>query len=87
MKGVLMDIFVAGTDTSSATLVWAMAELIKNPDSMKKAQEEVRKVAKGKQMVEEEELGSLRYLKSVATSERDIETTSTSTITNTQRDS
>ncbi|KAI9115429.1 hypothetical protein K1719_013748 [Acacia pycnantha] len=65
MKGVLMDIFVAGTDTSSATLVWAMAELIKNPDSMKKAQEEVRKVAKGKQMVEEEELGSLRYLKSV----------------------
>ncbi|XP_028782524.1 cytochrome P450 71A9-like [Neltuma alba] len=65
IKGVLMDIFVAGTDTSSATLVWIMAELIRNPDSMKKAQEEVRKVAKRKQMVEEEDLGSLKYLKSV----------------------
>ncbi|XP_054816462.1 cytochrome P450 71A9-like [Prosopis cineraria] len=65
IKGVLLDIFLAGTDTSSATLVWTMAELIKNPNSMKKAQEEVRKFAKGKQMIEEEELGSLIYLKSV----------------------
>lgn len=61
----MQDIFVAGTDTSSATLVWAMAELIKNPNSMKKAQEEVRKFSEGKHIVEEEDLGSLKYLKAV----------------------
>ena len=40
--------FVAGTDTSSTTLVWIMAELMKNPSAMRKAQEEVRGVVKEK---------------------------------------
>ncbi|KAF9603096.1 hypothetical protein IFM89_033821 [Coptis chinensis] len=38
IKGVLADMFIAGTDTSSATLTWTMTELIKNPTMMKKAQ-------------------------------------------------
>jgi cytochrome P450 len=32
--------FVGGTDTSSTVLEWLMAELTKNPSSMKRAQEE-----------------------------------------------
>ncbi|XP_047326161.1 cytochrome P450 71A1-like [Impatiens glandulifera] len=44
IKCQLMDIFTAGTDTSSATLVWAMSELIKNPKSMNKVQQEVRSI-------------------------------------------
>ncbi|KAM7250518.1 hypothetical protein ACFE04_022401 [Oxalis oulophora] len=33
-----------GTKTAASTLEWAMAELVKNPSKMKKAQEEVRRV-------------------------------------------
>lgn len=37
----LQDVFVAGTDPGAATLVWAMAEVTKNPGGKKKAQEEL----------------------------------------------
>ncbi|KAK9726681.1 hypothetical protein RND81_05G230300 [Saponaria officinalis] len=63
VKALLMDMFAAGTDTSSATLVWMMTELIKNPTIMKKAQDEVRRAVKGKQRVEESDLPKLTYLK------------------------
>ncbi|KAK3006073.1 hypothetical protein RJ639_016305 [Escallonia herrerae] len=65
IKGVLTDMFIAGTDTSSATLVWTMAELIRNPSAMNKAQNEVRKVVKGKGNVEESDLTRFVYLKSL----------------------
>lgn len=42
IKAILMDIFTAGIGTSSAIIIWAMAELIKNSSIMRKAQEEVR---------------------------------------------
>ncbi|KAL9228386.1 hypothetical protein vseg_003975 [Gypsophila vaccaria] len=63
VKALLMDMFAAGTDTSSATLVWIMTELIKNPLILKRAQDEVRHVVKGKQRVEESDLPKLSYLK------------------------
>ncbi|KAK9726676.1 hypothetical protein RND81_05G229900 [Saponaria officinalis] len=63
VKGLLMDMFIAGTDTSSASLVWIMTELIKNPCVMKKAQDEVRQVVNGKQRVEESDLAQISYLK------------------------
>lgn len=40
-----------------------MAELIKHPDAMKKAQEEIRRVVGKKMKVEEEDLHQLHYLK------------------------
>ncbi|ESW27490.1 hypothetical protein PHAVU_003G206400 [Phaseolus vulgaris] len=64
IKGVLVDIFVAGTDTSAATMIWIMSELIRNPKAMKRAQEEVREIMKGKEMVKEIDLSKLVYLKS-----------------------
>lgn len=57
--------FNAGTGTAASTLVWIMSELIKNPSSMRKAQDEVREAAKGKQKVEEGDLSKLTYLKAV----------------------
>ncbi|WOG89178.1 hypothetical protein DCAR_0208414 [Daucus carota subsp. sativus] len=65
MKAILTDMFVAGTDTSSATLVWIMTQLIKNPSVMSKAQEEVRRVVQGKGTVEESDLPKLDYLKMI----------------------
>ncbi|TXG50170.1 hypothetical protein EZV62_022694 [Acer yangbiense] len=65
IKAVLTDIFVAGTDTSSATLTWTMTELLKNSSAMERAQNEVRGVVKGKDKVEEDDLPKLMYLKLV----------------------
>nr|AYM55627.1 cytochrome p450 [Croton stellatopilosus] len=65
IKGALMDMFIAGTDTAAATLVWTMTELIRNPRVMKKVQEEVRAANNGKSRVEESDLSKLVYLKSL----------------------
>ncbi|MED6193675.1 hypothetical protein PIB30_021816 [Stylosanthes scabra] len=68
IKGVLTDIFIAGTDTASATMIWTMSELVKNPDKMEIAQKEVRELVllkEKKGMVEESDLPMLPYLKSV----------------------
>ncbi|XP_072991440.1 indole-2-monooxygenase-like [Typha latifolia] len=64
-KALLGDIFFAGTDTSYITLEWAMTELVKNPVAMKKLQEEVRSTANRKEMVKEEDLVKMSYLKAV----------------------
>ncbi|XP_010907203.1 premnaspirodiene oxygenase [Elaeis guineensis] len=65
IKGVIMDLFVAGTDTASGTTVWAMAELIKHPEIMKKAQAEVRRVLKGRAWIEEGDMSEFHYMKLV----------------------
>ncbi|PIN27030.1 Cytochrome P450 CYP2 subfamily [Handroanthus impetiginosus] len=63
LKGVIVDLFIAGTETSAATIVWTMTELIRNPEIKQKAQQEVRKIAKGKLEVEESDLPKLKCLK------------------------
>ncbi|XP_076902061.1 6,7,8-trihydroxycoumarin synthase-like [Bidens hawaiensis] len=65
IKAMLMNVFVAGTDTSAATVVWSMTLLIKNPNAMKKAQEEVRNVIGKKGKIDEDDLPKLTYLKAV----------------------
>ena len=55
------ELFAAGTDTSSSTIEWAMAELIKNPESMKKVQEELVREIK-QDVVKELHLPQLNYL-------------------------
>ncbi|KAF7838251.1 cytochrome P450 71A1-like [Senna tora] len=59
------DMYVGGSDTSSTTLEWAMAELLRNPAIMKKAQEEVRRVVDKKSKVEEKDVGEMKYLECV----------------------
>ncbi|XP_054791994.1 cytochrome P450 71D10-like [Prosopis cineraria] len=65
VKVVLLDMFIAGSETSSTTLEWAMAELMKNPKVMVKAQAEVRKIYKEKGLVDESEIHKLKYLNSI----------------------
>jgi len=61
----LQDIFSAGSDSSSTILVWAMSELVKNPQVMHKAQLEVRETFKGQDKINEGDLIKLRYLQLV----------------------
>ncbi|KAK1696801.1 hypothetical protein QYE76_013498 [Lolium multiflorum] len=62
IKTVIIDIFMASSETSSTVMQWAMAELMRNPRVMRKAQDEVRRVLDGKNEVIEESLGGLPYL-------------------------
>ncbi|KAK8953337.1 Cytochrome P450 71D10 [Platanthera guangdongensis] len=70
IKAIIGDLLVAGSSPTSTTLVWAMSELIRNPDVKCKAQSEVRETF-GRGMpntMAEEELMSgdkLSYLKLV----------------------
>lgn len=55
----------AGTETSSITLEWTMAELIGNPRTMAKLRHEVTRVANSKLTIEEDDLSKMEYLKAV----------------------
>ncbi|CAI0409982.1 unnamed protein product [Linum tenue] len=61
------DIFSAGSETSATTMEWAMAELMKNPRVMEKAQAELRRAFNRKTRIEESDLHNhdLSYLRSV----------------------
>nr|AYM55657.1 cytochrome p450 [Croton stellatopilosus] len=65
IKAVIMDMFIAGSETSSRTVVWAMSEMLKDPRVMEKAQAEVRQVFNKKGYVDEDSIGELKYLNSV----------------------
>nr|GMD41325.1 premnaspirodiene oxygenase-like [Ipomoea batatas] len=54
-----------GTETSATTVVWAMSEMMKHPRVFAKAQAEVREAFKGKEMLEEDDIEQLEYLKLV----------------------
>lgn len=62
---MLQDIFIGGTDTTSSAIDWAMAELMRNPRIMVKAQAEVRDAVKGKRTIDESDVEELSYLKLV----------------------
>ncbi|KAL1551828.1 cytochrome P450 CYP71D411 [Salvia divinorum] len=63
IKAVLVDVFSAGTGTSATATEWAMTELMKNPTTLAKAQEEVRRVFDDKGYVDEDKFEELNYLK------------------------
>ncbi|CAI0409785.1 unnamed protein product [Linum tenue] len=60
IKAVILDIFIAGTETWTITAAWVMSELMKNPDVMEKAQKEIRQV-----VFSRNDIGELNYLELV----------------------
>jgi tryptamine 5-hydroxylase len=59
------DVFVGGTDATFTTPERVMAELVRHPRALKKAQDEVRRVVGSKGLVEESDLGELHYMRAV----------------------
>lgn len=65
IKHFLLDLFVAGTETTSSTLEWALSELLHSPEKLSRAQAELdRVVGKGKP-IEESDIAHLPYLQAI----------------------
>ncbi|CAN6270905.1 unnamed protein product [Urochloa humidicola] len=63
---VMFDIFGGATTTIGSTLEWAMSELIKKPEAMEKAQQEVRKLLGGTRgVITNTQLVGLKYTRMV----------------------
>ncbi|CAI8602341.1 unnamed protein product [Vicia faba] len=65
IKHLFLDLFVAGTDTTSYTIERAMAELIHNPHVMTKAKEELEQVIGIGNTIDESDITKLPYLQAI----------------------
>ncbi|CAH8265670.1 unnamed protein product [Arabidopsis lyrata] len=65
MKSFLLDVFMAGTDTSAAAMQWAMGQLINHPQAFNKLREEINTVVGSKRLVKESDVPNLPYLRAV----------------------
>ncbi|KAJ9706717.1 hypothetical protein PVL29_001945 [Vitis rotundifolia] len=65
MEHLLLDLFAAGTDTTSSTLEWAMAELLHNPETLLKARMELLQTIGQDKQVKESDITRLPYLQAV----------------------
>nr|AHA14499.1 p-coumarate 3-hydroxylase [Fagopyrum tataricum] len=64
--GLLWDMITAGMDTTAISVEWAMAELIRNPRTQQKAQEELDRVIGHERIMTEADFSNLPYLQAVA---------------------
>ncbi|XP_030502978.2 (S)-N-methylcoclaurine 3'-hydroxylase isozyme 1 [Cannabis sativa] len=62
INNIFMELFGAGTETSSSMVEWTMAELIKNPRCMKIVQEELAREIGQDKAVKDSDLPKLTYL-------------------------
>ncbi|WCJ19952.1 cytochrome P450 family 71 subfamily B polypeptide 2 [Euphorbia peplus] len=66
IKASILEMFVIGSEPTSKVTEWAMAELMKNPTIMRKAQEELRRVFGETGKVDESKFQELKFLKLIA---------------------
>ncbi|KAM3686479.1 hypothetical protein ACJW31_10G005700 [Castanea mollissima] len=62
---LFVDLFLAGNDTTSATLEWAMAELLYNPEVLSKAKAELKQIIGKGNAVVESDIDRLPYLQAI----------------------
>ncbi|CAN6811527.1 unnamed protein product [Brassica oleracea] len=65
IKALFAELFVGGTDTSSSTIQWIMAEIINSPNTLRKLREEIDSVVGRTRMIQETDLPKLPFLEAV----------------------
>ncbi|KAJ8551941.1 hypothetical protein K7X08_028384 [Anisodus acutangulus] len=65
IKAVLLNLFTAGTDTSSSIIEWALAEMMKNLNILKKAHQEMNQVIGKNRRLIESDIPNLPYLRAI----------------------
>ncbi|XP_055804767.1 geraniol 8-hydroxylase-like [Solanum dulcamara] len=65
IERLCLDLFIAGTDTTSSTLEWAMVEVMRKPYIMKKAKAELAEVIGQGKAIEEADVARLSYLQCI----------------------
>ncbi|GAV84046.1 p450 domain-containing protein, partial [Cephalotus follicularis] len=65
IKSFLLALLVAGTETSSGTMEWAMSLLLNNPDVLLKAQSEIDNQLGHDHLIDESDLSKLPYLQCI----------------------
>nr|BAH89265.1 flavonoid 3'5' hydroxylase [Diospyros kaki] len=66
VKALLLNLFTAGTDTSSSAIEWALAEMINKPSILKRSHEEMDRVIGRDRRLEESDIPKLPYLQAIA---------------------
>lgn len=65
IKGLIMDIMFGGTKTVASTVEWALSELLRNPDELRRAQDELAGVVGLRRRVNQDDLDNLPHLRCV----------------------
>ncbi|KAL0337443.1 UNVERIFIED_CONTAM: cytochrome [Sesamum calycinum] len=65
IKGIIMVMLVAGTDTSVVTIEWAMSALLNHPEKLDKARAEIDNFIGNNRLVNELDLSKLPYLQNI----------------------
>ncbi|KAI3933896.1 hypothetical protein MKX01_028222 [Papaver californicum] len=62
---LMMELFVGSAETTTSTIEWAMTELLRNPEVMKKINTEIKHVISYDRKLEESDIENLPYLSAV----------------------
>nr|QWK52303.1 cytochrome P450 81D5 [Isatis tinctoria] len=65
IKGIILSLVIAGTDTSAVTLEWALSNLLNHPDILQKARAEIDEKLGSDRLIEESDIVNLPYLQNI----------------------
>ncbi|QHO40684.1 Cytochrome P450 [Arachis hypogaea] len=65
IKGLIMVMLLAGTDTSSVTLEWAMSNLLNHPEILERARKEIDTKIGQDHLIDESDISKLNYLQNI----------------------
>ncbi|XP_047327595.1 flavonoid 3',5'-hydroxylase 1-like [Impatiens glandulifera] len=65
IKALILNLFTAGTDTSSSAIEWALAELLSNPKILSRAHNEMDRVIGRDRRLKETDIAKLPYLRAI----------------------
>jgi cytochrome P450 len=65
LKGVVLDFFTAGTDSAVVAVEWALVELMRQPEFLKKAQQEIEDLVGKDKLVEESDCPNLPFVQAI----------------------